>query len=134
MIFNGAPRDYLYTTTGAPNFLDALQRIISFDAPESVAWPDVDLFTQYLPSGRPTIAPDGVIHSASGQPAVIAPGELITLRGTYFGAPAGGISPPLVDGIVPLEYSGTSVWFKRNGSASSLRGAQAARRRRTVRY
>jgi N-acyl-D-amino-acid deacylase len=118
VIFNGAPRDYLYTTAGAPNFLDVLQRVISVDALESVVWPDVDLFTQYLPSGRPTIAPDGVIHSASGQPAVIAPGELITLYGTYFGVPDGGTSPLSIGGIAPVESSGTSVWV--NGTAAPL--------------
>src|SRR5215467_13823099 len=57
VIFNSAPHDYLYTTTGGPDFLDALQGIISVDALESVSWPDIDLFPQYLPSGRPTIAP-----------------------------------------------------------------------------
>jgi N-acyl-D-amino-acid deacylase len=117
VIFNSAPRDYLYTTTGAPDFLGTLQSIISVDALESVSWPDVDLFPQYLPSGRPTIGPGGVVHSADGQPAAIAPGELITLYGTYLGAPAG--APPLsADGIVPVEYSGTSVSL--NGTAAPL--------------
>ena len=51
VIFNSAPREYLYTTAGAANFLSELQGVISADALESVSWPDVDLFPQYLPSG-----------------------------------------------------------------------------------
>jgi uncharacterized protein (TIGR03437 family) len=117
VIFNSAPRDYLYSTTGAPDLLAALQGIISVDRLESVSWPDVDLFPQYLPSGRPTIAPGGVIHSANGQYGAIAPGELITVYGTFFGAGRG--TPPIsVNGVVPVEYSGMSMSV--NGTAAPL--------------
>jgi uncharacterized protein (TIGR03437 family) len=95
-----------------------LQRIISVDALESVSWPDIDLFPQYLPSGRATIAPGGVVHSAGAQSATIAPGELITLYGTYLGTPAGAVPPASADGVVPVEYLGTSVSV--NGVAAPL--------------
>lgn len=118
VIFNSAPHDYLYTTTGGPDFLDALQGIISVNALESVSWPEIDLFPQYLPSGRPTIAPGAVVHSATGQSTAIAPGELITVYGTYFGAPRGGAPPLSANGVAPVEYSGTSVSI--NGAAAPL--------------
>jgi hypothetical protein len=51
VIYNSAPREYLYTTAGAANFLGELQAVITADALESVSWPDVDLFPQYLASG-----------------------------------------------------------------------------------
>ena len=117
VIFNSAPYDFLYDTVGH-DFNGDLQRIISVDALESVSWPDVDLFPQYLPSGRPTIAPQGVVHSADDQSRAIAPGELITLYGTYLGARAGGVPPLSADGVVPVEYSGTSVSI--NGAAAPL--------------
>src|SRR5262249_15892240 len=98
--------------------LNSLQGILSVDALESVSWSDIDRFPQYLPSGRPTIAPGGVVHSATGQSAAIAPGELITVYGTYFGAPAGGAPPLSPNGGVPLESAGTSVSI--NGAAAPL--------------
>jgi len=74
--------------------------------------------SQYLPSGRPTIGPGGAINAASGESGAIAPGELITVYGTYLSPPAGGASPALVDGVVPTEYLGTSVSI--NGAAAPL--------------
>jgi uncharacterized protein (TIGR03437 family) len=108
-IFNSAPRDLLYTTQGGPDFDAVLQSIFGVDALEAVSWPDIDLFPPYLPSGRPSIAPAGVVNSANGQTAAIAPGELITIYGTYLGPPDGASPAASADGVLPVEYSGTSV-------------------------
>ena len=45
--FNSAPKDTIYTSSGAPNFVATLQSIFTVDALESVSWPDVDLFARY---------------------------------------------------------------------------------------
>jgi uncharacterized protein (TIGR03437 family) len=117
VIFNSAPRSFLYDTPDA-DFLGDLQRIISVDSLESVSWSEGDLFPQYLPSGRPTVAPGGVVNAASAQGAPIVPGELLTIYGTYLGPPD-GVSPPLsADGVLPGEYTGTSVSV--NGVAAPL--------------
>jgi uncharacterized protein (TIGR03437 family) len=58
-----------------------------------------------------------VVHSAYGQSGAIAPGELITLYGTYLGVAAATL-PLSADGIEPVEYSGTSVSI--NGTAAPL--------------
>jgi N-acyl-D-amino-acid deacylase len=117
VIFNSAPRSFLYDTPGA-DFLGDLQRIISVDLLESVSWSEDDLFSQYLPSGRPVVAPGGVVNAASAQAAPIVPGELITIYGTYLG-PSNGVSPTLsADGVLPGEYTGTSVSV--NGIAAPL--------------
>src|SRR5215472_14244758 len=68
VIFNSAPRDFLYNSPNA-DLIGDLQRIISVDALESVSWPDGDLFPQYLPSGRPAVAPGGVLNAANGRAA-----------------------------------------------------------------
>ncbi|HLJ17139.1 MAG TPA: serine hydrolase domain-containing protein [Bryobacteraceae bacterium] len=47
-VFNSAPKDTLYTSSGAPNFVASLQSVFSVEALESVSWPDVDLFPRYL--------------------------------------------------------------------------------------
>jgi N-acyl-D-amino-acid deacylase len=117
VIFNSAPRSFLYDTPDA-DFLGDLQRIISVDSLESVSWSEGDLFAQYLPSGRPTVAPGGVVNAASAQAAPIVPGELVTIYGTYLGPPD-GVSPPLsADGVLPGAYTGTSVSV--NGVAAPL--------------
>jgi uncharacterized protein (TIGR03437 family) len=117
VIFNSAPRDFLYSSPGA-DFNGDLQRIISVDALESVSWPAGDLFPQYLPSGRPVAAPGGVVDAANGQAAPIVPGELVTIYGTYLGPPE-GVSPPVsADGVLPSSYAGTSVSV--NGVAAPL--------------
>jgi CubicO group peptidase (beta-lactamase class C family) len=47
-VFNSAPRDTLYTSSGAPNFVASLQSVFPVDALESVSWPDIDLFPRDL--------------------------------------------------------------------------------------
>jgi N-acyl-D-amino-acid deacylase len=116
-IFNSAPRSFLYDTPGA-DFLGDLQHIMSVESLESVSWSEGDLFAQYLPSGRPAVAPGGVVNVASAQAGPIVPGELITIYGTYLGPP-NGVSPPLsADGVLPDAYTGTSVSV--NGVAAPL--------------
>ena len=63
VIFNSAPLDFLNSSPNA-DFDGDLLRVISVDALESVSWPASDLFPQYLPSGRPTVAPGGVVNAA----------------------------------------------------------------------
>jgi uncharacterized protein (TIGR03437 family) len=116
-IFNSAPRDFLYSSPDA-DFDGDLQRIISVDALESVSWSEDNLFPQYLPSGRPAAAPGGVLNAASGQPAAIVPGELLTIYGTYLGPPDGVSPPGSDDGVLPIAYRGTSVSV--NGVAAPL--------------
>jgi len=117
VIFNSAPRDFLYNTATA-DFIGDLQRIISVNALESVMWPAGDLFPQYLPSGRPVAAPGSVVNAASGQAAVIVPGELLTIYGSYLGS-LNGVSPPAsADGVFPITYQDTSVSV--NGVAAPL--------------
>jgi uncharacterized protein (TIGR03437 family) len=117
VIFNSAPRDFLYSSPNA-DFNGDLQRVISVDALESVSWPASDLFAQYLPYGRPAVAPGGVVNAASGQPAAIVPGELVTIYGTYLGPPDGVSLPASADGVLPFVYAGTSVLV--NGIAAPL--------------
>jgi len=117
VIFNSAPRDFLYNSPNA-DLIGDLQRIISVDALESVSWPDGDLFLQYLPSGRPAVAPGSVLNAANGQAAAIVPGELLTIYGTYLG-PLNGVSPQAsADGVVPVAFQDTSVSV--NGTAAPL--------------
>ncbi len=52
--FNSAPRDTIYTSSVAPNFVAKLQSIFAVDALESVSWTDVDLFPRHL---RMRVAP-----------------------------------------------------------------------------
>jgi uncharacterized protein (TIGR03437 family) len=109
VIFNSATRDSLYSSNGAPEFDSVLKQIFTKDAFESVAWPEGDLFPQYLPSGRPTISQGGVVNAASGQSATIAPGELVTIFGSFLG-PRDGVSVSVpADGTFPSKYSGTQV-------------------------
>jgi uncharacterized protein (TIGR03437 family) len=117
VIFNSAPRDFLYNSPSA-DFNGDLQRVISVDALESVSWPASDLFPQYLPSGRPGTTPGGVLNAASGQVAAIVPGELVTIYGTYLGPPDGGSPPPSAGGVLHIAYGGTSVSV--NGIAAPL--------------
>jgi uncharacterized protein (TIGR03437 family) len=117
VIFNSAPRDFLYNSPNA-DFDGDLQHVISVDALESVSWPAGDLFPQYLPSGRPAVAPGGVVNAASGQTAAIVPGELVTIYGTYLGPPDGVSLPEPADGVLPFVYAGTSVSV--NGIAAPL--------------
>ena len=117
VIFNSAPRDFLYNSPDA-DFLGDLQRIISVDALESVSWSASDLFPQYFPSGRPVAAPGGVVNAASGQAAEIVPGELLTIYGTYLGPPDGVSPPASAEGVLPIAYAGTSVSV--NGVAAPL--------------
>src|SRR5262249_37609807 len=106
VIFNSARRDFLYNNPNA-DLIGDLQRIISVDALESVSWPAGDLFPQCLPSGRPAVAPVGVLNAANGQAAAIVPGELLTIYGTYLG-PLNGVSPQAsADGVVPIAYQDT---------------------------
>jgi uncharacterized protein (TIGR03437 family) len=123
VIFNSAPLSFLDNSPDA-DFLGDLQHIISVDALKSVSWPADDLFSQYLPSGRPVSAPGGVVNAASGQAAAIVPGELLTIYGTYLGRPD-GVSPPVSDdGVLPIAYAGTSVSV--NGVAAPLLFVSAA--------
>src|SRR5579872_1435695 len=51
--FNSAPQVTIYSASGAPDFVAALQNILSVDAMESVSLPDVDLFPRYLGTRAP---------------------------------------------------------------------------------
>jgi hypothetical protein len=108
-ILNGATRDSLYSTTGAPDFDAGWSRIFTRDALQSVSWLDGDLFPQYLPAGRPAIFPEGVVNRASGQPTAVVPGELVTIFGTFLGPANGTSMKPSADGFVPTDCSGTEV-------------------------
>jgi len=114
-IFNSATRDSLYTPAGARDFIAGLQRIFARDALEAVSWPEGDLFPQYLPSGRPVIADGGIVNAASGRSTPIAPGEIISIFGTFLGPANSTAMTPSADGFFPISYSGTQVLV--NGSA-----------------
>jgi uncharacterized protein (TIGR03437 family) len=107
--FNSAPQDTLYTTTGAPDLDTLLNRIFTRDALESVSWPTSDLFPQYLPSGRPAMSAGGVVNVASGQSAAIAPGELVTIFGSFLGPRDGVAQPVSAASMFPSDFSGTAV-------------------------
>jgi len=116
--FNSAPYSTLYSTAGAPAFDAALQGIFSIDALKSVAWTEGDLFPQFLPSGRPTISAGGIVNSASLQTGAIAPGELVTIFGSFLGPREGAAAPDSAEGFFPSEFSGTQVLV--NGAAAPL--------------
>jgi uncharacterized protein (TIGR03437 family) len=116
--FNSAPYDTLYSTAGAPAFDAALQKIFSVDAMKSVSWPEGDLFPQYLPSGRPTVFTGEIVDAANLQAGAVAPGELITIFGSFLGPRDGAIVAPSPDGFFPLDFSGTQVLM--NGAAAPL--------------
>jgi uncharacterized protein (TIGR03437 family) len=102
-LFNSQPKDY-------SRFNWDLSSIFVPDALAAVSWPDSDLFPQLQPSGRPTVAPGGIVNAADGASGPVAPGELVSIYGTFLGPPAGpvGLSP---EGFFPSENSGIRVWI-----------------------
>jgi uncharacterized protein (TIGR03437 family) len=65
----------------------------------------------------PVIADNGVMNPASGQVAVIAPGEMVTISGGNLG-PAGGLGVAIGSRVLPTELGGVQVLF--DGVAAPL--------------
>jgi uncharacterized protein (TIGR03437 family) len=59
--------------------------ILSSRSLDAVTWGETDLFPEIYTTGRPTIAPGGIVNAASGLPGPVAPGELISIFGTFLG-------------------------------------------------
>lgn len=110
-LFNSRPRD-------DSSFDGYLSAIFVPEALDSVKWPDVDLFPRVHPSGKPTVAAAGVVNAASGVPGPVAPGQLITIFGTFL-APADAPAPTIsAEGIYPTRSSDVQVLL--NGVAAPL--------------
>ncbi len=58
----------------------------------------------------PVIADKGIANAQSGQVAVIAPGEMVTISGNYLG-PATGVSASGAGGVLSTELAGVEVFF-----------------------
>lgn len=66
--FNSEPHEVLYTSDGGANFDSLLRQIFAADILESVSWPDVDLFPEYLPPARKSPSPRGGVNPLPRSP------------------------------------------------------------------
>jgi len=63
------------------------------------------------PVPLPPVIPDGgVRNTATDEPAVVAPGEMVTIHGTRLG-PATEVSAAPANGLLGSELGGVRVWF-----------------------
>jgi uncharacterized protein (TIGR03437 family) len=95
-----------------------LHAICSQAALESATWPKIDLFPEFHPSGRPTVTLGGVVNSASGLSGPIAPGELISIYGTFLGPPQAETAAVSAEVKFPFTLAKRQVLV--NGSAAPL--------------
>jgi len=111
-VFNSAPM-----TDYDPGDL-RLHAICSQAALESATWPKIDLFPEFHPSGRPTVTLGGVVNSASGLSGPIAPGELVSIYGTFLGPPQAEAATVSAEVKFPFTLANRQVLV--NGSAVPL--------------
>src|SRR5262249_27558868 len=101
-MFNSAPKD-------DSRFTEELRRILDPAALDAIEWPDIDLFSEYYPTGRPVVASGCAANSASGLIGSIAPGERISIAGTFLGPFQPAIPDPLPETSIPKRLIGTEV-------------------------
>ena len=65
----------------------------------------------YTVTALPTPAPTAVTNAGSFLPGAIAPGEIITIRGTNMGPPAPGVIPAVSGNALPTQAADTQVTF-----------------------
>jgi uncharacterized protein (TIGR03437 family) len=65
----------------------------------------------YTVTAIPTPAPTAVTNAGSFQPGPVAPGEIITIRGTNMGPPAPGVVATISGNSLPATLADTQVTF-----------------------